>query len=187
MDIITLEAIFTTDGKEGWTHTFPYLGQLAFLGILDEYTSVARVPSIRSYTPACTSVELRQQFDEGINNGIMKETLENATWPDRWFRPEDAWKTIESIRNVMLSEDKEALLEPIESIRQEVADECEKLRQLLEGAAARNLRFKVEIGIMDHPPLRLREWTDRHEAALYGDILDMLEDAGIDIKKEDDE
>jgi hypothetical protein len=114
----------------------------------------------------------------------MNDAFEQATWPDRWFQPEDAWKTIDSIYKLLLGEGHEELLRPVESIREELAAECAELLALLECAIEHSLTFKVEIEEMDNPPFKLREWADRNLAELCSEILAALQEAGIEIKEE---
>lgn len=175
MFTITIEAIFSKEIRGSRVHSFPYLGHLA-LGLLDKLTEESGVPSIRMFTPAGACAEYNRALDEAWDRGDMKETLETATWPDRWFSPKEAWKMADGLCYHLLWGGKSSPgLDRIKTIRSEVILDAMRLRRLLEKASENDILFKFEVAESDDPPPALLEWIKIDMEELADALSEVLE------------
>lgn len=175
MKIITIRAEFSEEMFDETIYTFPYLGQLAYLDTLDGFCFANKVSSVLEYI---------DQSNGLINPDSGYGRIARTRFAKRWFQPDDAWKTLNNLHDLMRCRGVDSFLRYISDIRDEVADECRDLRFLLNTAAQNRAMFRLTLEFMENPPLCLLEWMDSYNDDLYKIIRYELEAAGIVVRED---
>ena len=182
--MMVLKAKFTGDLFDADTYFFPYLGQLAFNGILDGMTWACRVPPIKSFCPASF---IASGLECPSFGGDLKEQLETAMREGCWFQPEAAEKTIESLYRLMLLRSPVGYHKYFADIHEEVAYECRDLCFLLEEADAWDFQFRFEFEELNESPEQLTRWSNLFLDRTSRAVRSALESAGVVARRKEED
>ncbi len=166
-------------GSDTALQSFPYLGQVTFMGHIEALLAGSRALTPRQFMPVCESPEVKEYMEGAV---VAGELAEKSSKPFPFKVPEMGFDTMDGLR--MCGAIKGALVGPkaentgLKPIALELAQEIDDLIILLGEASDRNFKFNFKIQECENPPAKLKAWLAAENADTWkwvADIMDKVE------------